>query len=85
MLKTNWTSRVVLPLLLISSLLLSSACATVPAVVGSPCPAPNWEEADDYMEIVTDDPTRPFVRWVGRLINYCFPIDAEEARRSNPQ
>ena len=85
MLKIKWTSRVVLPLLLISSLLLCSACATATVVDGSPCPSPNWEESDDYAEVVTDDPTRPLVRWVGRLINYCFPVEAEETRRSNPE
>ena len=83
--RINWTSRTALRLLLVSSAMLSFACATAHGVDDSPCPSPNREEADDYMEVVTDDPTRPLVRWVGRLINHCFPIDAEEARRSNPQ
>jgi len=72
--------RAVLLLAPISSLLLCSACVTAPVVGGDPCPRPNTEERVDYEQIVVNDPARPFIRWMGRIINHCFPEEAEFAR-----
>lgn len=40
------------------------------------CPQPNTREIDDYAVIVEAGPDRPAVRWVARVIAYCWPDEA---------
>lgn len=45
------------------------------------CPQPSDVEVDDYELIVGADPDRPAVRWIGRIVGYCWPEHANAARR----
>lgn len=68
--------------LLSLALSLSMCCGCVTTeLVGRRCPAPNTTEIDDYAMIVEASPDRPAVRWVSRIIAYCWPDEAEEVRR----
>lgn len=59
-----------------------AACATIEPTAPRRCPEPNTVEIDDYTAIVEAGPDRPAVRWVGRLIGWCWPDEAEEVRRA---
>ena len=41
------------------------------------CPQPNTREIDDYAVIVESGPDRPAVRWVARVILYCWPDETD--------
>ena len=69
-----------LPLLGISLLMLCVGCATTSPVGTVRCPEPNTEEIDDYASVVESGPDRPAVRWISRMIAYCWPDESEEAR-----
>ena len=62
---------------------LLAFCAACSASRSGPvrCPMPNTAEIDDYALIVEVQPDRPAVRWISRLIGYCWPDEAEEVRR----
>ena len=92
--RSDWRSRAfgtsrgrtaVCRLLLSMPLALSlsfGACQTVPTTPPSiACPQPNTIEIDDYAVIVEGDPDRPAVRWVGRVIGYCWPERSDAWRR----
>ncbi|MCR9093469.1 MAG: hypothetical protein NXI30_04575 [bacterium] len=72
-----------LPCLGLSLSMLFGACATTSPVGAIRCPAPNTAEIDDYALIVEADPDRPAVRWVARVISYCWPDEADEVRRAD--
>ena len=63
--------------------MLSAGCVTRIEAVRR-CPEPQTAEIDDYAAIVEADPDRPAVRWVARVIGYCWPDEAEEVRRARP-
>ena len=44
---------------------------------------PNTAEIDDYALIVQQDPDRPAVVWMARMISYCWHDEAEEVRRGD--
>jgi len=72
-------------LLLASSLFMFFVgCKTTPTPPPDSiwCPMPNTTEIDDYALIVEAGPDRPAVRWISRMIAYCFPNKAEEVRDS---
>lgn len=62
-------------------LLLHCAACSTPTMVSSNCPQPNELEVDDYELIVDADPDRPAVRWIGRVVGYCWPEQANAQRR----
>ena len=55
------------------SLAFCVGCSTVGVVERPLCPIPSEEEVDDYDELERSGKHRPTIRWVGRLIAYCFP------------
>ena len=61
-------------LLAISLSIGSAACRTIPTPPEDIyCPMPTTAEIDDYAAIVEADPDRHAVRWIARIIAYCFP------------
>lgn len=70
--------------------MLCAGCLTTDVVTPRRCPQPNTVERDDYATIVEADragkserePDRPAVQWVARLIGYCWPDKAGEARNA---
>lgn len=61
-------------LLALSLSLCSVACQTIPTPPEDIyCPMPSTAEIDDYAAIVEADPDRHAVRWISRLIAYCWP------------
>ena len=75
---TKW--RLGLPLLVLNLLVYSAGCAHEYRA-GINCPEPSYVEVGDYEAIVRHRPDRPAVRWVGRLVAYCWPGLAELERR----
>lgn len=57
---------------------LCAACATTEPVLRPLCPQPNRLEETDYARIVAEGPDRPAVRWVSRVVGYCWPEEAAE-------
>ena len=69
--------RQLVPLLLAVTLsLFSAGCETTEGPGRVYCPQPNTREIDDYAVIVEGGPDRPAVRWVSRVIAYCWPDEA---------
>ena len=68
-------------LVALSLCLLFGGCVspTTPDLLN--CPQPSALETEDYAQIVSDDPDRHAVRWIGRVVGYCWPEKAEEARK----
>ena len=61
-------------LLAASSCAFSVACATGSSGAVDPlCPVPSDAEVDDYDDLERSGKHRPTIRWVGRLISYCWP------------
>lgn len=77
----NRMSRLARPFAVASSLILCGGCASVGGAEPY-CPEPTHEEVEDFNSLVLENPTRPTVFWVSRLIGYCWPREAEEARRA---
>jgi len=59
-----------------SLLLFCVGCQTIPTPPEHiDCPRPNTAEIDDYALIVESSPDRHAVRWISRMIAYCWPGD----------
>ena len=71
--------RVLLSMALLA-LLLCVGCST-PMTHRRRCPQPSVVEIDDYEAVVFADPDRPVVRWVGRLVSFCWPEESNDSRR----
>ena len=65
----------------LSLLMLSVGCAHTGGVAVN-CPRPTVAEIDDYELAIIRGRHESLVRWVSRLVAYCFPEEAEEARRA---
>ena len=66
----------------------SIACLTTkpPPPAEIRCPKPNAEERADFRALVTEGRAergddRPAVRWIGRVVGYCWPRESGEVRR----
>ena len=77
-------TRLVRLLLAASLLMCFAGCETVGPMADVRCPQPNTAEIDDYAVIVEADPDRASVRWIGRVIGYCFPDESDERRGESP-
>jgi len=65
-------------LLALSLSIGSAACRTIPTPPEDIyCPMPSTNEIDDYAVIVEADPDRHAVRWISRIIAYCWPDPLE--------
>ena len=60
------------------SSMFSAACAH-DIGAGRHCPMPSTSEIDDYDAIVEAGPDRMAVRWIGRMISYCWPKETIDA------
>ena len=61
--------------------MLCAACATTEGTTPRRCPEPNAAEFADYARIVQAAPDRPAVRWVARVVAWCWPEEAEGVRQ----
>lgn len=66
--------------LALSLLMLFGGCAHLDGASARRCPEPNPIEEADYASVVAHAPDRPAVRWMARVIGYCWPEEAEAAR-----
>lgn len=63
--------------------MLSSACATTPEPAPRYCPVPSEVELDEIREVALSGAYPNATRWLGRVVSWCWPVEADEARRGS--
>lgn len=72
-----WLRRLLMGL---SLCVFCGGCATDGGPAKRLCPVPSDPEIDSYEAVVRSGAYEPHVRWVGRLIAYCWPHVSELER-----